>query len=55
MTGHTHEKVDGWHVHIRAFMLGLLKKVEGAVVALPCQLLTAMIKKRAKSIWNRSE
>ena len=42
MVGHTHEKVDGWHVHLRAFMLGLLKCMTGAVVALPAQLLKAM-------------
>lgn len=54
MTGHTHEKVDGWHVHLRAFMLGLLKSVTGAVVALPEQLRKAMTNDGPKSVWNRN-
>jgi hypothetical protein len=54
MTGHTHEKVDGWHVHIRAFILGLLKKCPGAVVALPSQLKKAMTAIGALSVWNRT-
>jgi len=54
MTGHTHEKVDGWHVHLRAFMLGIMKRTLGACVALPCQLLQAMIGQGPKSIWNRA-
>ena len=53
MVGHTHEKVDGWHVHLRAFMLGPLKCMTGAVVALPAQLLKAMNWTGPNTIWNR--
>ena len=57
MPGHTHEKVDGEHIHIRAFMLGLLKKTVGAIIALPSQLVRAMtsIVGDRKGIWIRNK
>jgi hypothetical protein len=52
--GHTHELVDGENSHIRAFVIGLLAKVTGAVIGTPDQLLESFRRDGPKSIFNRN-
>ena len=53
MVAHTHELVDGEHVHLRGFMLGINNRDEGAVIATPDQLLHAIQSKENWSVWNK--
>jgi hypothetical protein len=52
--GHTHEMVDGENSHIRAFVIGILKKCVGAALGLPSQLRQAFIGVGPRTMFNRN-